>query len=174
MSVRSNPRIEYLAIKIEADGRLPGSRHTRTLSPQDYTCDFDTAEQSAIVKIAAKGSWTTVEPTNLGPEKALWDNLYGKKILDAKKHPEIEFRGTLANGSAVQGVLTVRGKSVSVSGSAKSQAVEQDGVAGTVIEGSIAIQLPDFGIRRFKALLGMLWVEDQAAVLFRIFVPNDS
>lgn len=159
------PELLHLAVVIQADARIPGGRHKRTLLPTVVSCSWDVAHNSATITIQASGRWHTVEPMILGPEKILWENLHGSKVLQTSRFPQIQFAGTWDGDKVVKGTLELRGISKPITGTVTTGPESELAIR-------FPVHLPDWNIQRFKALLGLLWVEDAATVEARIRLPH--
>lgn len=155
-------QIATLIVAIQADGRLPRSRHTRTFAApvqSIYAADNSSPPEWRISVDSSKG-WTTPEPIKGGPERALWDNLYNK-ILDSKHFPTIEIAvPELAHPlpDTIQQSVKVRIRGVVFNATCTGSS------DGTRFSVKCPLSLPTFGIPKFKVLAGMMWVEDDIVI----------
>ena len=87
------------------------------------------------------------------------------EMLDVKNHPELRFTSKsvkkTAQGYAIQGDLTIRGKS-------KPVTVEVERKDGGIFEGKAQIKHSDYGLKRQSAALGAIGTKDEMDVIFRL------
>ena len=163
--------LTQLQITIHAGSLVPSGAHSRSLRPFRVEFAATETDKSLRLQIDAAGPWSSVEPVTMGPEKALWDNLHGTKVLHTDKYKYIKFSGTYRVESPtsirVEGRLTVRDRTVPVQFSAPVQAHGET----VTVTGEIPIRLSDVGIAKFKAMLGTLWLEDNATITVAVTAP---
>jgi hypothetical protein len=77
-----------------------------------------------------------------------------KEVLQARRHPHIEFRGTV--GEEIRGTLTLVGRS--------RELVCRHTTDGTRHTAEARIHQPDFGIKPYRAMLGALRIKPDVDV----------
>lgn len=87
-----------------------------------------------------------------------------QKILDAARHPTIEFRSDSVSGPAddatVRGQLTIRGTTRPIS----LTAALQDGEGGTRLRARAEVTQSDWGVKPYSAFLGALKLRDSVEI----------
>ena len=166
-----NPSLKLVQITIQAGSVIPSGAHSRTLRPVRVDFAANPADKTVRLHIDAAGAWTSVEPVTMGPEKALWDNLHGSKVLHTDKYPTIKFNGRyseLSSASAkIEGQLTVKDKTIPLNFTAQGQSAGDS----VVYSARVPVKLSQLGIAKFKALLGTLWLEDEATISVAVQAP---
>lgn len=152
----SNSSFEtQIRIQVYADGFLPAAKHTRTFVPPAPR-NIETDDQGGFeFEIPATEQWKTLEPVNLGPEDKLWQNLHGSKVLDSKRHPKICVSGQwLPKQNLVKVTVQLRGKFTSLELAATE-------ISKNEYKLTADSSLKNFGLKKFKALLGAIYLEDK-------------
>ncbi len=157
--------IDLIQIVVHADGRIPGAKHDRSLAPTDVT--IDQSDDAIKITIAVGSAWTTAEPSPMGPLSKLWQNLQGKKVLDAKRFPTIVFESSSLNIAPEK--ITAKG-SLQIKDVQRNIALTAQRDSQGKFNGSLPIKLSDYGIKKFKALLGTIWLSDDAEIFFSVRV----
>ena len=96
-------------------------------------------------------------------DRAEIDATIARDVLDAAKHPEIEFRSgpVAAAGPAIEGMLSIHGRERALT--LKPRRESDRAIVETMLH------QPDFGIRPYSAMLGALRIQPDVRV--RIATP---
>jgi hypothetical protein len=114
-----------------------------------------------------------VVPLKEKDQREIEDNLRGAKVLDAKAHPQLVWRGSGApQGGRLssQGTLTLRGKSEPIA----LESTFADAESGVRAEGEVRFAQSRFGIRPFSAMLGALKVKDEVRVSWQLTLTSSE
>ncbi|HEY1695229.1 MAG TPA: hypothetical protein VGG39_23840 [Polyangiaceae bacterium] len=144
-------------VDLQATGLLRAVGHDPTLVAHPQEATFDTDEEVALVFRVRD-----VEPPadlSASDREKMTENLRGKDVLDAERHPELAVRGryegTLESGTFVADVA-VRGLARRIRVLLRASPTGD----GFDVTGTWEGTLTDLGIRPFKALLGALKLKD--------------
>jgi polyisoprenoid-binding protein YceI len=148
------------------EGVLAAMAHDLKLSVGRFEID---AEGELVTATFDATTLKVVCPRKDGRDNpgALPQLLYGEieknarnDVLETGKHPSIRFRSTQISDAEVRGELTLRGKTVAVSGRRKDDATHR------VAE--LRFDQRDFGIKPYSAMLGTLKVKPEVAIEVRL------
>jgi polyisoprenoid-binding protein YceI len=145
------------------DHHFEVTRWRATASMPDRT----PASTSVVVVLFADSLRDRQEALSEGDRRKVNAQAAGPEVLDAERHPRIEFRAErleLAPGggpgrlrAAVPGTLTLRGRSAPV-----TVDVEAESASGTWrVRGSARVKQSAFGIKPFRAVGGGVGVKDE-------------
>jgi hypothetical protein len=144
-------------VDLQATGLLRAVGHDPTLVARPQEATFDTDGEVALVFRVRD-----IEPPadlSASDRAKMTDNLRGRDVLDAERHPEVAVRGryegTVESGTFAADV-SVRG----VSRRIRVPLCASPTGDGFEVTGTWDGALTDLGIRPFKALLGALKLRD--------------
>jgi len=158
-------RIECQVV-VHSKGMLPGAKHDRTfITPM---VKLSQESDTFSIEIDATRDWSTVEPIGLGPESVLWQNLYSK-ILASETYPTVNAHGTIVQSQSqsqsqsaeADVTVTIRGTEVR-----KKIVISKSGDSW---KSSTQLKLSAFGVPKFKALGGLLYIDDTIDIEFSLF-----
>lgn len=96
--------------------------------------------------------------------EATRENLVSERVLNAARHPDIRFSGTLgADAQAVEGRLAIHGTVRKLS--LPVEVTRDDDVRAA---GSSSVRQTDFGIEPFSIFMGALQVADEVGIDYRL------
>jgi len=147
-------------IDLRAGGLLRAIAHSPTLRATPEWFSLDLAGGEAAVSAHFRADAIAVPEDMFGPDRdKMRDNLTSTDVLDARRHPTIEFRGRYAGttaGGALGGELVIRGVATRLSMPVRV-ARQWDALAA---EASWEGTLTGLGVKPYKALLGAIKLED--------------
>lgn len=153
-------------VDLRATGILRAVGHDPTLlaRPERLAIEADGDGPAIDVPLTVRFAAASIEPPrdiSRSDREKMRDNMLGRDVLDADRHPAVEFRGryvgTLDSGR-LTGDVTIRGAARRLEMPVTVSRVGDEFVATGLWEG----RLSDLGIKPFKALLGALKLDDWA------------
>jgi polyisoprenoid-binding protein YceI len=147
-------------IDLRAAGLLRSLAHSPTLrvAPESFAVEFVNGEAALVARFRADAI-EVPDGMSEGDRDKMRDNLKGPDVLDAKRHPTIEFRGRYAGtteGGTLSGELVVRGQPTRVAMPVRVARQWETFAADASWEGT----LTGLGVKPYKALLGAIKLED--------------
>jgi hypothetical protein len=150
-------------VDLRATGLLRGLGHSPTLSAPCPSLSIDAGQGACVdVPVDVRFAAATIQPPSdlsSSDRDRMLENLRGRDVLDAKRSPDIHFRGrytgTFERG-VLAGELTVREAPRRIS---MDIAIAREG-DGLRARGAWEGALTDLGIKPFRALLGALKLDD--------------
>lgn len=145
------------------EGLLSAVAHDLEIRVESWTADVDAAAGTVEARFDARslrvvraigGNVSERDKETIGKNIA-------QDVLDAKRYPEIRFRGARL-GDRVEGVLSLHGREKSVSFVPRDE--------GGAWSAEVRLHQPDFGIKPYSAMLGTLRI--QPDVLVRVTMPK--
>jgi hypothetical protein len=155
-----------LLVDLRATGILRAVGHDPTMRarPEPATVIVAGGDGPVTVPIHVRFRAEAIEPpTDLAPSDRakMLENLRSREVLDAGRHPTIDFRGryegTFERGD-LAGDLRVRGANHAIAMSVRIEETEDGFVARGTWEG----KLTTLGVKPVRALFGALKLEDWA------------
>jgi polyisoprenoid-binding protein YceI len=153
-------------IDLRATGLLRAIAHSPTLTARPERVTVDLAEPPSEAAVEATFRADAVEaPADIptSDREKMVENLRAADVLDAARHPTIDFRGRYEGNleaGTLSGDLRVRGVARRVS--MRFRVSREPGVL--VATGAWEGRLTDLGVRPFKALLGAIKLQDWVAL----------
>jgi polyisoprenoid-binding protein YceI len=153
-------------IDLRATGLLRAIAHSPTLTarPERLTVDFADPPGEAAVDATFRADAVEAPPDIPASDREkMVENLRAAEVLDAARHPTIDFHGRYAGNleaGTVSGDLRVRGVARRL-----SMGIRVSREAGVLVAtGAWEGRLTDLGVRPFKALLGAIKLQDWIAL----------
>src|ERR1044072_1942353 len=155
-----------LTVKTGKEGAAAKMGHDLVIGVNSWEATVEGGDSPSITLTADPGSLEVIEGS--GGAKPLSDQEKGgvKKSINGKElgRSHITFTSSSVEDGRVEGVLSIAGKSSSISAPLQ--------VGGGKISGSVSLSQKDFGIKQFSAMMGALKVKDQVTVEFEGQVPT--
>jgi hypothetical protein len=136
------------------DLELRVSRFTIDVSDDRSRVEASFAADSLRVVAGSGGAVPLLDRDRKSIEETMRD-----EILQARRHPKIEFRSSAISDAEIRGTLTLVGRSREIGCAREVQGAEQSVTA--------QIHQPDFGIKPYRAMLGALRIKPDVTVRVR-------
>jgi hypothetical protein len=149
-----------VSIDLRAAGLLRSLAHSPTLrvSPEAFEVALANGEAALVAQFRADAI-EVPDGMSEGDGDKMRENLKSPDVLDAKRHPTVEFRGRYAGtieGGTLAGELVVRGRPARVSMPVRVARQWETFAVDASWEGT----LTGLGVKPYKALLGAIKLED--------------
>ncbi len=151
----SNAKVQVFTFKegllsaMAHDLKIEVTRFSLDLDGEIARCEFDAASLKVISPMKDGAEHPSLLPTALYGEI---EKNARVDVLDAKKHPHVRFESTAMSDTEVKGRLTLRGATKEVRGTRAGRTAE------------FRLDVRDFGIKPFSAMLGTLKVKPEVVV----------
>ncbi len=180
--MRTDTSASSLRVRVGKAGVLSVLGHDHDFTPERWRADvsFDPARpQDLHVDIAVEaGSLHDQERDLSRKNRATVDRqTAGPEVLDAKRFPEIRYRGAaLEVHAAADGNLegVVRG-TLALHGVARPLDVPfrvRPGAGGYLATGAVGFRQSEFGIKPYSTAMGTIAVRDEVRIEFELAVPS--
>jgi len=164
-------------VDLRATGLLRAVGHDPTLAARPDPVAIEVEGETLDVPLTVRFPATSIEPPRDIPSsdrEKMRENLLGRDVLDANRHPAVEFRGRYSgtlDAGRLAGDLSIRGALRRLE---MPVSIRREGDA-FVATGTWEGRLTDLGVKPFKALLGALKLEDWARLRLdaRLGPPGD-